>query len=106
MTEMTFTLPEAKYRGREPHRICVLLRQLRAAAGLSLAQIEERHGLPAVVVGAYERGDRIPPLHKLDKLLACYGYRLEAIPVDERATRLPEDMVSSLRAIADQLEHQ
>ncbi len=81
-----------------------MLRELRLAARLSLAQFEDRFDIPAVVVGAYERGDRIPPLHKLEAILACYGYRLLAVPKDGSAVRLPIDMIADLRAIADQLE--
>ncbi len=88
----------------EPHPLCVMVRNLRKAAGLSLAQFEARTGIPAVVVGAYERGDRVPPLSKLDAVLRSFGYRLAAIPIDAEAVRLPEDIVAELRAIADQLE--
>lgn len=81
-----------------------MLRELRAAAGISLAQFEARHGIPAVVVGAYERGDRIPPLPKLEAILARFGYRIIAVPADAAAVRRPLDVVADLRAIADQLE--
>ncbi len=91
------TVPEA-------HPLCAMLRQLRQAARLSLSQFEERHGIPAVVIGAYERGDRVPPLTKLDHILGCFGYRLAAVPLGVQAVRLPADMVAELRAIADQLE--
>lgn len=87
-----------------PHPICVLLRELRQAAGLSLGQIEEKFGIAAVVLGSYERGDREPPLRKLVHILSLYGYRLEAVPVGAQVIRPPADMVSDLRAIADQLE--
>jgi transcriptional regulator with XRE-family HTH domain len=87
-----------------PHPICVLLRQLRRAANLTLTDFENKHGIPSVVVGAYERGDRLPPLPKLDALLACYGYALTAVPTGSNAVRLPGDIVSDLRAIANQLE--
>ncbi len=88
----------------EPHLLCKQVRDLRKAKRLSLAQFEEQSGIPAVVVGAYERGDRIPPLHKLDAIFAFFGYRLAAVPIDARATKLSTDMVAELRAIADQLE--
>jgi transcriptional regulator with XRE-family HTH domain len=88
----------------EPHPLCVMLRDLRKAAGLSLARMEHKFGIKAVVVGAYERGDREPPLRKLDQILALYGYRLAAVPVSSDAVRISTDMVADLRAIADQLE--
>ncbi len=110
-------LTEAEYQARvagfatdyspastEPHVLCQQIRDLRRAAKLSLAQFEARSGIPAVVVGAYERGDRTPPLSKLDAIFGVFGYRLTAIPVDANATRLSSDMVADLRAIADQLE--
>ncbi len=86
------------------HPLCALIRELRQTAGLSLAQFEERHGIPGVVVGAYERGDRIPPLHKLENILDCFGYKLIAVPAGSEAVRRPTDMVAELRAIANQLE--
>jgi transcriptional regulator with XRE-family HTH domain len=89
---------------RRTHRLCLMLRQLRLAAGLSLADFEGRFGYPAVVLGAYERGDRVPPLHKMDSILECYGYRLQAVPQGQGFIRLSEDIVGELRAIADQLE--
>lgn len=63
------------------HPLCAMVRELRQAARLSLHQFEECYGIPAVVVGAYERGDRIPPLHKLERILACFGYTIKAVPV-------------------------
>ena len=87
-----------------PHPLCAMIRQLRNAQRLSLAQFEERFGYAAVVVGAYERGDRIPPLPKLDAILGCFGYRLTAEPIGEHAIRTPGDIVAELRHIADQLE--
>jgi transcriptional regulator with XRE-family HTH domain len=89
---------------RRIHPLCRMLRQLRLAAGLSLADFEGRFGHPAVVLGAYERGDRVPPLHKMDIILECYGWRLQAVPRGQEFIRLPEDIVGELRAIADQLE--
>ncbi len=86
------------------HPLCAMLRQLRRAAGLSLHEFQDRHGIPAVVLGSYERGDRHPPLAKLDQIFAAYGYRLLAVPAEESAVRRPLDMAAELRAIADQLE--
>lgn len=89
---------------REPHPLCRLLRDLRRASGLSLATIENRYGIPAVVLGAYERGDREPPLRKLEVILAAYGHRLAAVPAAEDAVRLPADAAVILRQVANQLE--
>jgi transcriptional regulator with XRE-family HTH domain len=106
MTTDNTEAPDTRAPGTEgTHPICVLLRELRHAAGLSLADIERIHGLKAVVLGAYERGDRTPPLSKLDWILrTVYGYELKAVPLGTNATRLSGDVVFDLRTIADQLE--
>lgn len=106
---MVYTESEyaARQRTQLPlHRLCGLLRDLRAASGLSLAQFQDRFGISSVVLGSYERGDRLPPLPKLDAIFGFYGYRLDAVPIGATATRLPIDIVADLRAIADQLECQ
>jgi transcriptional regulator with XRE-family HTH domain len=87
-----------------PHRLCVMLRDLRQAAGMSLKQMGGKHGVSPVALGAYERGDRLPPITKLDQLLGVFGYRLSAEPIGSGAVRASEDVVAELRAIADQLE--
>ena len=92
------------YRSGKPHPLCLLIRELRNAAGWSLSQFQARSGIPAVVVGAYERGDRIPPLSKLEAIFAAFGYKLAAAPVGCDSVRVITDMVGDLRAIANQLE--
>lgn len=104
LTEEQYAEYTEARKGREPHALCTLARQLRKTAGLSLNRVEERYGIPAVVIGAYERGDREPPLRKLESILAIYGYQITAVPIGSEAVRLTGDMVSDLRAIADQLE--
>lgn len=86
-----------------PHPLCVMLRELRQVAGLSLKQMA-KHGVAPVALGAYERGDRLPPIHKLDQLLGVFGYQLTAVPIGPDTVRVPEDIAMELRAIADQLE--
>lgn len=86
------------------HHVCTTMRELRKAVGLSLADIQERYGINAVVLGSYERGDRNPPLHKAEAILRQYGYTLAAVPLSANAVRLTKDMTAELRAIADQLE--
>lgn len=81
-----------------------MLRQLRRAAGLSLMDAEDRLGVSAVVLGSYERGDRNPPLYRIEQIFNAYGYTVAAVPINDTAVRLPVDMVLQLRAIADQLE--
>lgn len=90
---------------RAPHPLCAFLRELRHASRMSLAQVEDRYGISAVVLGSYERGDRLPPVAKLDAILrAVYGYELRAVPMGTDYTRSSTDMAADLRAIADQLE--
>lgn len=86
------------------HPVVKQMRDLRIAARISLAEAEDVVGVPAIVMGSYERGDRQPPLPKIDAILKGYGYRLAAVPVDFDAVRLPSDMAAELRAIADQIE--
>ena len=54
------------------------LRSIRNQQGLSLAQVEARSGgvWKAVVVGAYERGDRAVSLQRLADLASFYGVPL------------------------------
>ncbi len=87
----------------EPHPICRKLRELRRAAGLSLADMENKYNVSAVLIGSYERGDRNPPLQKLADLLDMFGHRIIAIPHD---ARLPTDTITELRALLDRLERQ
>ena len=86
------------------HPLCVQIRQLRLAARISLTEAEKLTGISAVALGSYERGDRVPPLTRVDHILAGFGYRLAAVPVDFDAVRLPSDMAKELRSIADQIE--
>lgn len=98
------TTTEEDDRPALPHPICGLLRELRLAAGMSLGNVETLHGMSAVVVGSYERGNREPPVGKLEKALNIYGYTLRAVPLGAESIRLPSDIVADLRSIADQLE--
>lgn len=102
LTEEEYTTADKP--ARDPHPTCAMLRDLRTSAGLTLAQVEKQFGVPAVVHGAYERGDREPPVRKLDAILHHYGYQLAAVPLGTEAVRLSGDVIADLRAIADQLE--
>jgi transcriptional regulator with XRE-family HTH domain len=61
------------------------LRRIRAQQGLSLAQVEERSEgrWKAVVVGAYERGDRAVTIERLAALAAFYDVPLTHLLPDE-----------------------
>ncbi len=87
-----------------PHPLCAMIRELRKAKKMSLARFEELTGIPSVVIGSYERGDRIPGIAKLDRIFAAFGYRLVAVPAGADHTWLPTDMVRTLRAFANQIE--
>lgn len=86
------------------HPICKQLRDFRKASRLSLLDAEKRFGVPAVVLGSYERGDRNPPLRKLEEIFNLYGYTVVAVPREFEAIRLTGDIVKELRSIASQLE--
>lgn len=87
-----------------PHPVCRTLRELRRATGLSLSQVQDRMGINAIVLGSYERGDRTPPLSKIEEVLNAFGYTLRAVPQTASAVRIPGDMADELRLIADQLD--
>ena len=89
---------------KEVHPVCRTLRDLRHAAGLSLVSAERRFGISGIVLGSYERGDRNPPLTKIEQILNVYGYTLAAIPKDDLAIRLPRDVAAELRLIADHFD--
>lgn len=99
----TGTVPDTRER-RDLHPVVQKLRDLRRASGLSLATIERDHNIRSVVVGAYERGDREPPLKKIDAMLSIYGYRLSIEPIEGiPVVRSHAEMAEQLRRFADQL---
>lgn len=87
-----------------PHHICKQMRDLRRAGGMSLVAAADVTGVPDIVLGSYERGDRQPSLFKVEQILNAYGYTLAAVPKDFDAIRLPSDIAGELRAIADIFE--
>lgn len=90
----------------DPHPVCKQLRDLRKAARMSLPEAGTRLNISGLVLGSYERGDRNPPLMKLEEILNGYGYTLVAIPKDFDAVRLTGNIIQELRMIAHQLESQ
>lgn len=69
------------------------LRRVRAQQGLSLAQVEQRSEgrWKAVVVGAYERGDRAVTIGRLAGLASFYGVPVAVLVPDPSPTAgLPE----------------
>ena len=96
-----------------PHPIALQIRELRKAAGLSLQRIEETRGIPAVVLGSYERGDREPSAFKIDTILRLFGYELRAVPIGATVVEGPvpaatvltdEQIAAALRSLADHLD--
>jgi transcriptional regulator with XRE-family HTH domain len=88
----------------ELHPVCKQLKDLRLASGLSLAAASALSNVSSIVLGSYERGDRRPPLDKLEQIFNTYGYTRAAVPTHFKAVQLPGDMADTLRTIADQLE--
>lgn len=77
------------------------LRELRTLHRLSLEGAARKSGMPAVVIGSYERGNRRPTPDALRKLLAIYGYELAFVPV---GTVVQPGVAEALRTLADQVE--
>ena len=77
-------------------RIGARLRSIRNQQGLSLAEVQQRSEdrWKAVVVGAYERGDRTITIARLQELAAFYGVPLaDLLPPtrDDSTTTLPTE---------------
>lgn len=89
------------------HRLGARLRSIRHQQGLSLADVQARSGgrWKAVVIGAYERGDRTITIARLSELARFYGVpladllprtRTETVATSER--RYVLDLVALRRA--------
>lgn len=65
---------------RIPHRLAVELRRFRNERGWSLLAAQAHTGVDMVVIGSYERGDRQPPMGRLDALAGHYGMQLAFVP--------------------------
>lgn len=57
-------------------RVATRLRLLRTLEGLSLRAAAEKSGTPAVVIGAYERSERLPTLGTLFTYLDGMGWTI------------------------------
>jgi transcriptional regulator with XRE-family HTH domain len=81
------------------------LRRIRRQQGMSLADVEVRSGgeWKAVVVGAYERGDRAVTVTRLARLAGFYGVPLpDLLPGPQEATgEAPERLVLDLTRLED-----
>lgn len=81
-----------------------MIRKMRAAAGLSQAELARRAGMTRSVVNAYEHGSRQPGADALARLAAAAGMRLSFAPhspaVDPlRAGRLLEQVLGLAEAL-------
>lgn len=88
------------------HPLCEQIRTLRRLCGLTLAEAEQLTGVTSLAMGSYERGERQPPLNKIDAILDGYGYKLIAVPHDTEPPRvhLPGDLSAQLRLIAEHVD--
>ena len=84
------------------------LRRIRHQQGLSLADVEQRSGgeWKAVVIGAYERGDRAVSMDRLARLADFYGVPVSGIlPSPGDRTQDPSSVVLDLTRLgAPELE--
>lgn len=90
---------------KTPHPLAVGLRKLRTERGWSLREAARQSGTPDVVIGSYERGDRVPSIERLDALLGVYGCRLAITALeaaDEPVT--VTDIAVILRRCATELD--
>lgn len=87
---------------KAPHPVLGQLRELRKTRGESLRAAAKRIGVPDVVLGSYERGDRSPTVERLDVVLrAGYGMRLAVVPAGQRDEPTPDRIADDLVAAAD-----
>lgn len=79
---------------------------LRRNTAMSLQTAGARLGVAAVVLGSYERGDRVPTVPILERILAGYGFDLLAAPKGTPAalTQVASDTAGQLRTLADRLD--
>ena len=91
--------------GDQRHRLGERLRAIRRQQGMSLADVEEASGgeWKAVVVGAYERGDRAVTIERLHRLAAFYRVPLaDLLPstsAEDSPTGHPEPLVLDVAAM-------
>lgn len=85
------------------HRIGARLRSIRNQQGLSLAEVQERSEgrWKAVVVGAYERGDRTITIARLEELAGFYGVPLADLLPQQRALETTSAVAKPDRYVLD-----
>lgn len=82
------------------------LRQLRTDAGMSLTKAAKLLPVSAEALGAYERGDRIPPASVLIEVLALYSQELKSGAAGTPAAMkaIADDVAGELREVTERLE--
>jgi transcriptional regulator with XRE-family HTH domain len=81
-----------------------LLREARARAGLTQAELARRAGVSRSVLSVYESGRREPGSEALARILAAAGFRLDLRPAvrqldDERAGHILEQVLELAEAL-------
>lgn len=72
-------------------RIAELIREARATAGLTQAELAARAGTSQPTIAAYERGTKVPSAATLERLLATAGMGVGAIPLPQKGRSAPLD---------------
>lgn len=70
-----------------PKELGAHMRGIRQSQGLSLEKAAEKYGIPAVVIGSYERADRNPNTPNLIAWLAAFGQRFAVLGPDDVVVR-------------------
>lgn len=98
--------PTRRQPGHHIHSAAIELRRLRRARGLSLAALSAHTGVPTVVIGAWERGDRRMLLDaRVDAVFAFLGKRFGLVDLDQPdQTGTPVAIAATLRYVADRIE--
>lgn len=88
------------------HPICVRIRELRTAAGLSIDQLAAALGMSSATLGSYERGDRNITVNQATRILAYFDRDIGDMPVDgsPRSVWTESEAAEALRAIAAQFD--
>ncbi|MGB2710370.1 MAG: helix-turn-helix domain-containing protein [Conexibacter sp.] len=78
----------------------VLVRQARASAGLTQAQLAERAGVTQSVIARLERGSGNPTFETLERVLHAAGHRLELHAVEQGLTTVDESLIRQQLALS------
>ncbi len=81
-----------------------MIRDARAIAGLSQAELARRTGIPRSVMNVYEHGKREPSAEMLRRILRAAGFELTMKPIElpvdpARAGRILEDVLGLAEAL-------